>query len=137
MDSKEIKLEPSPIIQSPQPHSSMFKRLEHRVKAAWSPKPKHELEHSGQTNMFKRLDTLTWSKWHTKMAIILGIGWAMDSFETTVVSASIVNISKTFDITSDFDKSLITSVWYCHLTQAWRRYARIVDVRIHLRSVRS
>lgn len=49
---------------------------------------------ANSTNIFRRLDTLKWSTWHTQMSIILGIGWAMDSFETSVVSASISKISR-------------------------------------------
>jgi len=64
-----------------------------------------------QTNLLKRLDVLKWSNWHLRASLILGTGWAMDAFETTVVCASIANIAETFSIVDNDQKAYITSVW--------------------------
>ncbi|KAI8893475.1 major facilitator superfamily transporter [Globomyces pollinis-pini] len=63
------------------------------------------------TDLFNRLDKLTWSSWHTFTSFVLGTGWAMDAFETSIVSANIAYISEDFNITDPFQQSLITSVW--------------------------
>ena len=64
-----------------------------------------------ETNLLKRLDKLRWSKWHNRVAFILGTGWAMDAFETSIATSSIATISQTFQITDSFQQTLITSVW--------------------------
>lgn len=66
---------------------------------------------TGKTNLLLRLDHLEWSRWHTKICIILGIGWAMDAFETQISTSSIRVISDTFSITDSTRQNLITSVW--------------------------
>ncbi|KAJ3320401.1 hypothetical protein HDV06_005324 [Boothiomyces sp. JEL0866] len=63
------------------------------------------------TTLFKRLDNLQWSPWHTRVALILGTGWALDAFETSIVGANINLISKDLGVTDTANQALITSMW--------------------------
>ncbi|KAJ3389442.1 hypothetical protein HDU92_001016 [Lobulomyces angularis] len=63
------------------------------------------------TNITKRLDNLNWSKWHTKTTIVLGVGWALDAFETSILSSVLNLIKEDFNVTSVTEASLMTSVW--------------------------
>jgi hypothetical protein len=33
-----------------------------------------------------RLDELPWNRFHTVALLVLGVGWALDSFEVTLIS---------------------------------------------------
>ena len=40
-----------------------------------------------ETNIPQRLDRLSWSNWHLKMAIALGITWLLDGLEVTLAGS--------------------------------------------------
>ncbi|KAI9295359.1 MFS general substrate transporter [Neoconidiobolus thromboides FSU 785] len=69
-----------------------------------------EIKKSSKTKVTTRLDHLTWSRWHTKLVIVLGIGWAFDAFEITIITAILPIIKRYFDVTSE-QTSLITTLW--------------------------
>ncbi|KAI9295370.1 MFS general substrate transporter [Neoconidiobolus thromboides FSU 785] len=60
--------------------------------------------------LLKRLDNLNWSRWHTKITIILALGWAFDAFEVTIVSAVLSTLKLYFGI-SKVQATSITIVW--------------------------
>jgi len=40
-----------------------------------------------ETNIPQRLDRLSWSNWHLKMVIALGITWLLDGLEVTLAGS--------------------------------------------------
>ena len=51
------------------------------------------------TDLFGRLDRLAWGKVHTVVLIALGIGWALDGFEVTIVGPMLSFLAKYFHMT--------------------------------------
>lgn len=41
--------------------------------------------HIVETDALTRLDHLPWTRFHTLMVFALGVGWALDSFETNII----------------------------------------------------
>ncbi|KAI9294086.1 MFS general substrate transporter [Neoconidiobolus thromboides FSU 785] len=70
----------------------------------------HIKEFSDPNHLFKRLDNLNWTRWHTKLTVILGVGWAFDAFEITIVSSMLNNLKVYFNITAQA-AGAITTVW--------------------------
>ncbi|KAI8325291.1 MFS general substrate transporter [Martensiomyces pterosporus] len=58
----------------------------------------------------QRLDGLKWSRWHTEVTFILGTGWALDAFETSIVSGVMSLLKHHFNVSST-DATNITLVW--------------------------
>lgn len=69
------------------------------------------LEEATLTNATHRLDKLSWSKWHTETTLILSTGWALDAFETSIMSPLLVKIQHNFNITDVVQASWMTTVW--------------------------
>ncbi|KAI0231385.1 hypothetical protein L0F63_007055 [Massospora cicadina] len=62
-------------------------------------------------DLLRRLDSLSWSPWHTKLAALLATGWAFDAFESSIVSAVMKNLKDHFQVDSSVKAGLITFVW--------------------------
>ncbi|KAL1915965.1 uncharacterized protein VTP21DRAFT_6353 [Calcarisporiella thermophila] len=62
------------------------------------------------TNVTKRLDNLQWSGWHTKITLVLSIGWCLDAFEVTIVSG-VMSLLKHYFQVSALEATNITTVW--------------------------
>lgn len=61
-------------------------------------------------NLGARLDRLPWSKFHTLVAITLGIGWMLDAFQVTIIGGVMGFITKQFHVTA-IQGSLAVSTW--------------------------
>ncbi len=57
-----------------------------------------------------RLDHLRWSRFHTRITAVLGIGWLLDSFEVNIVGSVIGVIAKVFHLT-DSEAAWVVSIW--------------------------
>lgn len=58
----------------------------------------------------ERLDRLAWTPFHTRVAIVLGIGWLLDSFEVSVIGNVLGILKKLWRIT-DVQASAMVTVW--------------------------
>lgn len=63
-----------------------------------------------QTDALTRLDEMPWTRFHTLLTVALGIGWALDSFETNIIG-SVFGVLKTQWHLSSTQGSLAVSVW--------------------------
>jgi MFS family permease len=63
-----------------------------------------------QTDALARLDNMPWTRFHTLMIVALGVGWALDSFETNIIG-SVFGVLKTNWHLSAGQGSLAVSVW--------------------------
>ncbi len=66
--------------------------------------------HVIQTDALTRLDNMPWTRFHTTLTVALGIGWALDSFETNIIG-SVFAVLKTQWHLSSAQGSLAVSVW--------------------------
>lgn len=66
--------------------------------------------HQIQTDALTRLDEMPWTRFHTLLTFALGIGWALDSFETNIIG-SVFGVLKTQWHLSSTQGSLAVSVW--------------------------
>jgi len=57
-----------------------------------------------------RLDRLHWSRFHTRVTAVLGIGWLLDAFEVNVVGSVIGVIAKIFHLSAS-EASWVLSIW--------------------------
>lgn len=57
-----------------------------------------------------RLDLLSWTPFHTRITIVLGIGWLLDSFEVSVIGNVLGVLKKIWNIT-DVQASALVTVW--------------------------
>ncbi|KAJ9064294.1 hypothetical protein DSO57_1032115 [Entomophthora muscae] len=62
-------------------------------------------------DLLRRLDSLNWSPWHTKLAGLLATGWAFDAFESSIVSAVMNKLKVHFEVKTSTEASAITFVW--------------------------
>ncbi|WGY70184.1 MFS transporter [Burkholderia cepacia] len=69
-------------------------------------KPSHPIE----TDALARLDNLPWTRFHTLMLVALGVGWALDSFETNIIG-SVFGVLKSHWHLSAAQGSLAVSIW--------------------------
>jgi MFS family permease len=58
----------------------------------------------------QRLDQLTWTPFHTRVTLVLGIGWLLDSFEVSVIGNVLGVLKKLWNIT-DVQASALVTVW--------------------------
>lgn len=58
----------------------------------------------------RRLDRLVWTPFHTKVAMALGIGWLLDSFEVSVIGNVLPILKKLWHIT-DVQASALVTIW--------------------------
>ena len=63
-----------------------------------------------QTDALTRLDEMPWTRFHTLLTVALGVGWALDSFETNIIG-SVFGVLKTQWHLSSTQGSLAVSVW--------------------------
>jgi MFS family permease len=63
-----------------------------------------------ETDALTRLDNMPWTRFHTLMLIALGVGWALDSFETNIIG-SVFGVLKSQWHLSAGQGSLAVSVW--------------------------
>jgi MFS family permease len=63
-----------------------------------------------KTDALTRLDNMPWTRFHTLMLIALGVGWALDSFETNIIG-SVFGVLKAQWHLSAAEGSLAVSVW--------------------------
>jgi len=50
------------------------------------------------TNITRRLDQLRWSRFHTMVTAVLGIGWLLDAFEVNIVGSVLGVIQTVFHL---------------------------------------
>jgi MFS family permease len=67
-------------------------------------------KHTIQTDALARLDNMPWTPFHTVMILALGIGWALDSFETNIIG-SVFGVLKSFWHLSADQGSIAVSIW--------------------------
>lgn len=67
-------------------------------------------ENMKYANLTRRMDRLPWSKFHLLVAITLGIGWMLDSFQVNIIGGVLGIISNTFHLTT-VQGSFIVSIW--------------------------
>ncbi|MDE2112646.1 MAG: MFS transporter [Alphaproteobacteria bacterium] len=57
-----------------------------------------------------RLDRLPWSPFHTRVTLVLGIGWLLDAFEVNVIG-NVLGVLKHLWHITDFEASALVTVW--------------------------
>lgn len=62
------------------------------------------------TDALERLDNMPWTRFHTTLTIALGVGWALDSFETNIIGSVFGVLKAQWNLTSA-QGSLAVSVW--------------------------
>lgn len=62
------------------------------------------------TDVTRRLDRLRWSRFHTTIVAVLGIGWLLDAFEVNVVGSVLGVIQSVFHLT-DTEAAWVVSIW--------------------------
>jgi len=62
------------------------------------------------TDVTRRLDRLHWSRFHTTIAAVLGVGWLLDAFEVNVVGSVLGVIQNVFHLT-DTEAAWVVSIW--------------------------
>jgi MFS family permease len=63
-----------------------------------------------QTDALARLDNMPWTRFHTLMLVALGVGWALDSFETNIIG-SVFGVLKAQWHLSTSEGSMAVSIW--------------------------
>jgi len=53
-----------------------------------------------QTDALTRLDNMPWTRFHTLMTVALGVGWALDSFETNIIGSVFGALKAQWHLTS-------------------------------------
>jgi MFS family permease len=61
-------------------------------------------------NITDRLDQLAWSRFHTRVTAVLGVGWLLDAFEVNIVGSVIGVIARVFHL-SDHQAAWLVSIW--------------------------
>ena len=62
------------------------------------------------TDVTRRLDLLHWSRFHTMVTAVLGIGWLLDAFEVNIVGSVLGVIQNVFNLTTT-QASWVVSIW--------------------------
>lgn len=62
------------------------------------------------TDALERLDSMPWTRFHTTLTIALGVGWALDSFETNIIGSVFGVLKSEWGLTSA-QGSLAVTVW--------------------------
>lgn len=63
-----------------------------------------------ETDALNRLDHMPWTRFHTLLTVALGIGWALDSFETNIIGSMFGVLKKQWSLSSG-QGSLAVSIW--------------------------
>lgn len=63
-----------------------------------------------ETDGLDRLDHMPWTRFHTLLTVALGIGWALDSFETNIIGSMFGVLKKQWSLSSG-QGSLAVSIW--------------------------
>lgn len=58
----------------------------------------------------QRLDRLAWTPFHTRVAVVLGMGWLLDSFEVSIIGNVLGILKKLWHVT-DVQASALVTVW--------------------------
>ena len=56
------------------------------------------------------LDGLSWRPTHTRITLVLGLGWMLDAFEVNIIGGVLGILQKLWDVTAE-EASLLVSVW--------------------------
>ncbi len=64
--------------------------------------------------MSDRLDSSPWRPIHTRIALALGVGWALDAFEVQIIGSVIPSIAQDFDL-SQAQQIAVFVVWFIGL----------------------
>lgn len=62
------------------------------------------------TTITRRLDRLHWSRFHTLITAVLGIGWLLDAFEVNIVGSVLGIIQSVFHLNA-IEASWVVSIW--------------------------
>ena len=62
------------------------------------------------TDITRRLDLLHWSRFHTMVTAVLGVGWLLDAFEVNIVGSVLGVIQSVFHLTAS-QASWVVSIW--------------------------
>ncbi len=62
------------------------------------------------TDVTRRLDILRWSRFHTMVTAVLGIGWLLDAFEVNIVGSVLGVIQTVFHLDTN-QASWVVSIW--------------------------
>lgn len=76
-------------------------------------KPEHASTNAGavmQTDALERLDNMPWTRFHTVLTIALGVGWALNSFETNIIGSMFGVLKTQWDL-SAAQGSLAVVIW--------------------------
>lgn len=63
-----------------------------------------------RTDALTRLDNLPWTRFHTVLTAALGVGWALDSFETNIIGSMFAILKSQWHL-SAAQGSLAVSIW--------------------------
>jgi MFS family permease len=63
-----------------------------------------------QTDALTRLDNMPWTRFHTLMTVALGVGWALDSFETNIIGSVFGALKAQWHLSAS-QGSLAVSIW--------------------------
>ncbi len=66
--------------------------------------------HSITSDVTRRLDRLHWSRFHTLITAVLGVGWLLDAFEVNIVGSVLGVIQNVFHL-SVTQASWVVSIW--------------------------
>ncbi len=62
----------------------------------------------------RRLDGVPWSRFHTTVAVALGVGWLLDAFEVTIVG-NVLGVFKRLWHLSNTEAAWVLSIWFVGL----------------------
>lgn len=62
-----------------------------------------------------RLDTAPWNRLHTRILLVLGIGWALDAFEVTIINNVLTPLVEDFGIDTTYALIGNWTVWFTGL----------------------
>ena len=65
-------------------------------------------------DMARRLDGVRWNRFHTTVALALGVGWLLDAFEVTIVG-NVIGVFKHLWHLSNTEASWVLSIWFVGL----------------------
>ena len=63
-----------------------------------------------RTDALARLDNMPWSRFHTVLTLALGVGWALDSFETNIIGSMFAVLKTQWQLTAA-QGSIAVSIW--------------------------
>lgn len=62
------------------------------------------------TDITHRMDMLHWSRFHTRVTVVLGVGWLLDAFEVNIVGSVLGVIQSVFHLDAN-QAAWIVSIW--------------------------